>query len=119
VYLSDDDLISVVDDLMGSCEFEGLAAGGLESKDNVCTVTFTLPEDLRPGTRVYIGAIADDQRVVEEGNEGNNTNSVEISGGCEGVFRNTLEECLQVGESSLLGCIGQALAALRECQSGL
>ena len=67
------------------------------------------------------GAIADDERAVEEGDEGNNTNfiEVEIGGGCEGVFRDALKECLEAGASSLSECVGQARAALKECQSGL
>jgi subtilase family serine protease len=124
VYLSDDALISLVDDEMGSCEFTGLAAGALESEEgSVCTLTFTLPEDLTPGSSVYIGAIADDELAVKEGNEGNNTDYVEVEieepEGCEEVFRATLKECLRAGARSLLGCVGQALAAQRQCQRGL
>jgi subtilase family serine protease len=125
VYLSDDDLITAeVDEEMGSCEFEGLAAGGLESEEgNVCKLTLTLPEDLRLHTSVYIGAIADDELAVKESNEGNNSDYVEVriegEGNCEGVFQATLQECLEAGASSPLGCVRQALAAQKECESGL
>jgi len=88
----------------------------------VCTLTFILPEDLTPGTSVFIAAIADDEFAVKEGNEGNNTNFVEVEierpEDCEGVFRDTLKACLQAG-GSLLECVGQARAALKECQEGL
>ena len=122
VYLSDDSLISIADDLMGSCEFTGLAPGALESEQgNVCTITLTLPEDLTPGTSVYIAAIADDEFAVEEGDEGNNTNyeEVTIERPCEGAFRAALQACHEAGGSSVSGCIGQALVALKECQRGL
>jgi hypothetical protein len=122
VYLSDDELISAeLDELQGSCEVPGLAAGAIESEENLCTVKFNLPEDLTPGTLVYIGAIADDERVVEEGDEVNNKESVEVEivdGDCERVFRDTLKECHQAG-ASISECVGQALAAQKECERGL
>jgi hypothetical protein len=117
MYRSDDDLISIADKEMGFCEFAGLAVGAHESEDNVCKLPFTLPEDLRPGT-LYIGAIADDEFDVKESDENNNSDyvEVEIGGGCEGVFLDALKECLEAGASPPLECIGQALAALKECQ---
>ena len=121
VYLSDDSLISIADDLMGSCEFTGLAPGALESEQgNVCTITLTLPEDLSPGTSVYVGAIADDKFAVEESDEGNNTEYAEVTiegpESCKGTFRAALQACHEAGGSSISECVGQALVALRECQ---
>jgi subtilase family serine protease len=123
VYLSDDATITTADrPFIDSCEFAGLAPGALESEGNVCTVTFTLPEDLTPGSTVYIGAFADDEFAVEEGNEGNNTNYVEVEvegpESCEGAFRAALKECHQT-EASISECVGQALAAQKECERGL
>jgi hypothetical protein len=125
VYLSDDDLITAeLDEEMGSCEFEGLATGLESAEGNVCPLTFpfTLPENFTPRTKsVYIGAYADDEvpDAVKESNEGNNSDYVEVTiepGDCEGVFQATLKECLETG--TVLECVGQALAALEECQSG-
>ena len=58
---------------------------------------------------------------MKESDENNNSDyvEVEICGGCEGVFRASLKECLEAGASPPLECIGQALAALKECQSEL
>jgi hypothetical protein len=79
VYLSNDELVSIVDEEMGSWDFAGLPFGALESEDNVCTLSLILPEDLTPRTSIYIGAIADDEFAVEESSEGNNIEYVKVT----------------------------------------
>ena len=67
LYFSANTLITVSDQLAGSCASKGLAAGAPET----CSGTLTIPSSLSPGTW-YLGAIVDDEGAVTESDESNN-----------------------------------------------
>ncbi len=67
IYLSDDETVTTVDQLIGTIDMPGLGSYGNESGE----FDFTLPQDLAEGT-YYTGLIVDIDDVVEELNEENN-----------------------------------------------
>jgi subtilase family serine protease len=72
-YLSTDATITTSDTFLGSRAVSSLPPGGSSTADT----TLTLPTGLPPGT-YYLGAIADDQHLVSEASETNNTRATAI-----------------------------------------
>jgi hypothetical protein len=68
VYFSADATISSGDVLFAHCDVPGLGAGGTFR----CQGSVPIPNSLSPGV-YFVGVVADDQGVVSESNEGNNT----------------------------------------------
>ncbi|MEP7156970.1 MAG: CARDB domain-containing protein [Betaproteobacteria bacterium] len=68
-YLSSDTVINTSDLLIGTCFY----SGGLSAGQSIpCTMAVTLPAGISPGS-YYIGAIADDNLLINESDDTNNS----------------------------------------------